>query len=188
MVKDIQLKADLIALGKEIDRLVAIPKPPKRCKYCGIETTNGNRYGVNGRYCSLWCKEQDYQDKAKMYNTKCKVEGCNELYMGLGYCNKHYKRFKTHGDPLYVRPVVTKESKPKKVCSIDGCNEKHKGLGYCKKHYGKFKYHGDANWTKPNKSGKICSVEGCGRPHRGRGLCNSHYASAFKKNAFKRNT
>src|SRR5574343_604663 len=143
MVKDIQLKADLIALGKEIDRLVAIPKPPKRCKYCGIETTNGNRYGVNGRYCSLWCKEQDYQDKAKMYNTKCKVEGCNELYMGLGYCNKHY---------------------------------------------GKFKYHGDANWTKPNKSGKICSVEGCGRPHRGRGLCNSHYASAFKKNAFKRNT
>lgn len=30
----------------------------------------------------------------------CAVAGCNEPTAGLGYCNKHYIRFKKHGDPL----------------------------------------------------------------------------------------
>ena len=30
----------------------------------------------------------------------CKVEGCNRKYYGLGYCSKHYKKFKKYGDPL----------------------------------------------------------------------------------------
>jgi len=33
----------------------------------------------------------------------CKVEGCDNKYYGLGFCNKHWQRFKKYGDPLYVK-------------------------------------------------------------------------------------
>ena len=31
---------------------------------------------------------------------KCSIEGCDNHYVAKGYCHKHYKRYKTHGDPL----------------------------------------------------------------------------------------
>lgn len=31
---------------------------------------------------------------------RCKVDGCTGEYEGLGYCTKHYQRFKKYGDPL----------------------------------------------------------------------------------------
>lgn len=30
----------------------------------------------------------------------CKVDKCDRHVKGLGYCSKHYQRFKNHGDPL----------------------------------------------------------------------------------------
>lgn len=32
----------------------------------------------------------------------CQVEGCNGKHKSLGYCSKHYKRFRSHGDPFLV--------------------------------------------------------------------------------------
>ena len=31
----------------------------------------------------------------------CKIDNCENKHFGLGYCNKHYIRFKRHGDALY---------------------------------------------------------------------------------------
>ncbi len=33
----------------------------------------------------------------------CKIEGCDRKHEALGYCAKHYRRFKIYGDPLYTQ-------------------------------------------------------------------------------------
>ncbi len=33
----------------------------------------------------------------------CKVNGCDNKYFSLGYCRKHYKKFKKYGDPLFTK-------------------------------------------------------------------------------------
>jgi G:T-mismatch repair DNA endonuclease (very short patch repair protein) len=64
----------------------------------------------------------------------CSVTGCNNNYLAKGFCNKHYLRNKTYGDPLHV--VV-------RICSVTGCNKKHKGRGYCVNHLIHYRNHGD---------------------------------------------
>jgi len=44
----------------------------------------------------------------------CKIETCKNKFSSLGYCNKHYKRFKTYGDPHFVKLKV-KRAKDKKI-------------------------------------------------------------------------
>lgn len=57
----------------------------------------------------------------------CKAEDCGKDAIAKGFCNKHYRRFKKHGDPLYKKEL--------RICSIEGCGRKHEGLGYCNRHY-----------------------------------------------------
>ena len=64
----------------------------------------------------------------------CSVTGCNNNHLAKGFCNKHYLRNKTYGDPLHV--VV-------RLCSVTGCNKKHKGRGYCVNHLIHYRNHGD---------------------------------------------
>ena len=33
----------------------------------------------------------------------CNIEDCGKPHVGLGYCKKHYHRFKAHGDPNYTK-------------------------------------------------------------------------------------
>ncbi len=32
----------------------------------------------------------------------CKIKECDNKLLAKGYCNKHYKRFREHGDPFHV--------------------------------------------------------------------------------------
>jgi len=41
----------------------------------------------------------------------CVIEDCDAPHMGLGWCQKHYRRFKRTGDPLKVRPPVPGQKK-----------------------------------------------------------------------------
>lgn len=68
----------------------------------------------------------------------CKVEGCENKHTGLGYCVKHYKKFKKYGDPLFFINKTDHE----KYCKVDGCNNQYKTKGYCSHHYGIFRHHG----------------------------------------------
>jgi hypothetical protein len=76
----------------------------------------------------------------------CKIENCGGKHVGLGYCNKHYKRLKNFGDPFW-EPTERK-------CSVEDCNTKHFGLGYCKKHWRRLKKTGttESPFGKPKKS------------------------------------
>jgi hypothetical protein len=64
----------------------------------------------------------------------CSVAGCGRKSVGKGFCNKHYERWKKHGDPLFERPPVPTH------CSVDGCEAAHKARGFCRSHYGKLRY------------------------------------------------
>lgn len=35
---------------------------------------------------------------------KCSIEGCESEVKSWGWCNKHYVRWRKHGDPLFVHP------------------------------------------------------------------------------------
>ena len=67
----------------------------------------------------------------------CSIDGCDNAHLALGFCKKHYQRYRKHGDPMYLRPI----SDP--ICSIEGCDRKHHGHGYCKFHNKRFRKHGD---------------------------------------------
>lgn len=66
----------------------------------------------------------------------CSVDGCNNKVHAKGYCDKHYRQYKTHGC------IKDNEVKKVRLCSVEGCTNKHKALGYCSKHYFQFREHG----------------------------------------------
>lgn len=70
----------------------------------------------------------------------CSIEGCGKKHKGYGYCDKHYQRFKKHGDAN----ICFK----KKSCLVDVCAEPYYGKGYCNKHYLRMKYHNDLNHVR----------------------------------------
>lgn len=65
----------------------------------------------------------------------CKIEGCKRKYLASGFCNMHYRRWRRHGDPLYIRP--------QSVCEVEQCSERVFGHGFCSKHWQRWKRHGD---------------------------------------------
>lgn len=68
----------------------------------------------------------------------CAIDDCNERHYGRGWCRKHWKRWYTHGDPLYLAPPP-----PVRLCSLPGCDRKHTGHGYCSSHLSRLRRHGD---------------------------------------------
>ncbi len=65
---------------------------------------------------------------------------CGQPQKGLGYCDKHYQRFKKWGDPLAVKenqftPVTREGEKPQeKKCKVLDCTGKYHAKGFCSKH------------------------------------------------------
>ncbi len=50
---------------------------------------------------------------------------CGDKHSSLGFCNKHYIRFKKYGDPHYIKTAS--------ICKL--CDKKVQAYGYCGKHY-----------------------------------------------------
>ncbi len=44
----------------------------------------------------------------------CTIKGCNESTVGRNLCNKHYKRFMSYGDPLFVKLEHGDQKNPRK--------------------------------------------------------------------------
>jgi hypothetical protein len=36
----------------------------------------------------------------------CAIEGCDRVHKARGYCNRHYVRWRTHGDPTHEPATV----------------------------------------------------------------------------------
>lgn len=88
-----------------------------------------------------------------MYST-CQVEGCGSEHRARGYCNKHYKRWKSYGDPEVVfgsggRPLGA--AKP--ICSVAPCGKVAVSRTYCNRHYLRWQRHGDPTVILSNGPG-----------------------------------
>lgn len=113
----------------------------------------------------------------------CSIVGCGGKVDARGLCNKHYKRWRKYGDPLWLKPPT-----PIVKCSIKGCDNPSGhggGRGWCKHHYMLWYKHGDPLWVAPHpKEG--CQIEGCKRQHHARGFCSIHYQRAIKDGTIKK--
>lgn len=110
----------------------------------------------------------------------CLVDGCSEKIIALGYCEKHYRRFKKYGDPL----VLTKRKyKSDDLCLVEGCKNKPYGNYLCEKHYKKQKKYGSPIAGKERSSekyGEYCVVDGCKNKEFSLGYCRRHYEKKRK--------
>lgn len=69
--------------------------------------------------------------KRGLYTT-CTVAECNEKHHGIGYCQKHYRRFKVTGSPRFVcKPGPRAHGE----CDFPKCRRKSTALGLCNRHY-----------------------------------------------------
>lgn len=93
----------------------------------------------------------------------CSVIGCSDKHLALGYCNRHYLRFKRYGDPTYTRP-------PSK-CSVADCERAYHGHGYCARHWRFMRLYGRLEGVIVVAK---CTVDGCGRFAHGHSLCSTH--------------
>lgn len=120
---------------------------------------------------------------------KCTIDGCeNRGGIRHGFCNKHYRRWQRHGDPLAGGPdqdrkgwtALVAES-PDRQCSVDGCIRPLIAQGLCAAHYGRWAKYGDplggGPFRKPiaEQVTRVCSTQGCNHNAVTKGLCAGHY-------------
>lgn len=70
-------------------------------------------------------------------NGTCSIDGCTSPHAARGWCAKHYKRWKAHGDPTYTRP------KAPTLCRVDGCGGPAFASALCNAHYKRWRKYGD---------------------------------------------
>lgn len=64
----------------------------------------------------------------QVFMSSCRVTDCNNKAISKGYCDKHRKQIKRHGQLMLKKEHRTK-------CSIEGCNKVHCAKGLCRNHY-----------------------------------------------------
>lgn len=112
------------------------------CEICGspgakdVDHKDGNHLNNSRDNLQRICRSCHM--KKHRPKTLCVI--CGKPQKGLGYCDKHYQRFKKWGDPLAVKDNQftalrsEQESNPKRVCKVNGCGLPYHAKGYCSKH------------------------------------------------------
>lgn len=76
----------------------------------------------------------------------CTVEGCERQHAARGWCQKHYARWRKHGDPLAVGVPYRRAAR---TCFIMGCEAKATRRGMCDTHYRRYRKHGSTDDPVP---------------------------------------
>lgn len=105
----------------------------------------------------------------------CMLDDCDRPHRGLGYCNRHYLKFKRFGDPLYAAERANQTE-----CAIEGCGRLVKARGWCMLHYGRWRATGDPLEVRTperiRKDPAPCLKRNCESPSHAHGLCRTHYS------------
>lgn len=98
----------------------------------------------------------------------CDVADCSRKHEAKGYCKRHYRAWRTHGDPM----INLKSGR--RICVVDGCEAYRSAGGLCHKHY--LRQRRGSPLDAPDRMFRHdgCDVEGCDRPHWSWGLCKFH--------------
>lgn len=74
-----------------------------------------------------------------MSHGTCEIENCWGRVKARGFCNKHYRRFRSYGDPLGLSP---RELMMIGSCDVEGCKSPKERRGWCNRHYRKWQRYG----------------------------------------------
>ena len=113
----------------------------------------------------------------------CSVDDCDTAHFGKGFCQKHYKRWRKHGDPQMGAAVRLAE-----LCAADGCERAPRSRDLCSMHLFRVQKYGEIEpifappKPRPRSVGvDPCSIDGCDLPIRARGWCATHYSRWRRK-------
>lgn len=105
----------------------------------------------------------------------CMLEDCGRPHRGLGYCNRHYLKFKRFGDPFYAAVRANQIE-----CAVEDCAQLAKARGWCMLHYGRWRATGDPLEVRTpeyiRKEPTPCLRRDCLKPSTAHGLCRTHYS------------
>lgn len=72
----------------------------------------------------------------------CKIEDCGHRLYARGWCNRHYLRWRNHGDPEGGGPL--RQPAPLDgLCEVERCDKPAQSRGWCGKHYQRWYKYGD---------------------------------------------
>ena len=107
----------------------------------------------------------------------CSVEGCDRKHFGKSFCQMHYQRWRTHGDPLLGAAVRNPD-----YCTVDGCDKPKHSRGWCPMHYQRWRIYGSLDpefppvKQRPRRVGiEPCEIDGCDKVQVARGWCVAHW-------------
>ena len=78
--------------------------------------------------------------------THCSIVSCTGPVEARGWCHKHYRRWKRHGNPLATTRLPPGQYAH---CSLPGCSEKYECSGYCNRHYKRWVASGEPGPVEP---------------------------------------
>lgn len=113
-----------------------------------------------------------------MAKSICTVAECGRMTRALGYCNRHYLKFKRFGDPLYATERINGAE-----CAIDTCDAPSVRKGWCVSHYHAWRKWGDPLGSAPARikpEPKTCTMDDCDSPSASKGLCRTHYSRLWR--------
>lgn len=114
----------------------------------------------------------------------CSVADCNRTHLAHGWCQAHYLRWRTLGDPQAHVPLRTRRLRTEAECAVDACQRASVTLGWCKAHYGRWFRVGDVRADLPigyRSPEGTCAHEACDSPAACKGLCKRHYDTQSKR-------
>lgn len=96
-----------------------------------------------------------------MANATCSIEGCERPHNAKGFCQMHYLRWRSTGDPGPADSTLGKSKG--RTCEVDGCDKPMRSKGLCAMHGQRLRVHGTTDdlgpteaerfWAKVDKSG-----------------------------------
>src|SRR5574343_647066 len=104
------------------------------CKTCGKQFSVPPSHSKQ-QYCSSVCYGISQRGRSV-----CKIDGCKNIVLGHGLCNRHYLRFKRTGSPTGSKPRTGRPKKSRqnivKTCKYCGKNINNPTvkIKYCSSH------------------------------------------------------
>lgn len=91
----------------------------------------------------------DFEGVDEMAHRTCSIEGCPSPVYCRGWCERHYTRWRRHGDPTTYLYTNEPAVRPAKGCNVEGCSTHAATLGLCVKHFGRLNRRGTTDERRP---------------------------------------